>query len=92
MKKRIECRVSGRVQLVMYRDFTQRNAKALGVVGSVKNIEDGTVFVVAEGEESQLLKFIEKLKQGPVLADVEHVQVEWKDVFGVYQKFSILYK
>lgn len=92
MKQRIECHISGRVQLVMYRDFSARNAKALGLTGFVKNMEDGTVYLVAEGEEIQLTTYIEKLKSGPILADVERVIVEWKDSTGEFDKFIIQYK
>ena len=54
MKKRLECRITGRVQLVMFRDFTQRKASSLGLFGTVENKKDGSVVVVAEGEESKL--------------------------------------
>ena len=46
-------KVYGRVQLVMYRDFTQRKAKKLGLTGYVINQKDKTVKVVAEGKEKE---------------------------------------
>ena len=49
MNERLEAIVSGRVQMVMYRDFTARFARRLGLVGEVKNLSDGTVRVIAEG-------------------------------------------
>ncbi|MEK7118368.1 MAG: acylphosphatase, partial [Patescibacteria group bacterium] len=67
MKKRLECHIFGRVQLVMYRDFVVRKARGLGVVGEVENKEDGTVFLVGEGEGEKLLAFVEELKKGPFL-------------------------
>lgn len=91
MQKRIECSIVGRVQMVMYRDFATRKARALGLVGTVKNMDDGTVFVVAEGEESELMLFIEKLKTGPLLASVEHVDVAWKDASEEFSDFHIVY-
>lgn len=92
MQKRIECSVSGRVQMVMYRDFATRNARSLGLTGMVKNMPDGTVSVIAEGEESSLTLFIEKLKIGSILAHVEHVAFSWGDATGTFTDFHIAYK
>ena len=63
MQKRLLCEVSGRVQLVMYRDFTGRKAKQLGIVGTVENLNNGNVYVIAEGEEEALGAFLENLKK-----------------------------
>lgn len=78
--------------MVMYRDFAMRKATTLGIVGTVRNLSDGRVHVVAEGEEEQLTIYIEKLKRGSVLAHVEHVTLSWHDAVGAFTKFSILYK
>ncbi len=83
--------VSGRVHMVMYRDFTQHSARALGIVGEVKNMPDGTVHVVAEGERGKLEKLIEKLKQGPFLSRVDGVMVQWTEPTGQYTGFPIAY-
>jgi acylphosphatase len=91
MKKRIISQVAGRVQMVMYRDFTTRRARSLGLVGSVKNMQDGSVLVIAEGEESILLVFIEALKKGSLFARVDRVSVEWKDATGEFVDFTISY-
>ncbi len=91
MQKRIECSVSGRVQMVMYRDFATRKARSFGLTGMVKNMPDGTVSVITEGEESALLLFIEKLKIGSLLAHVEHVDILWKDATGEFTDFNIAY-
>lgn len=61
--KRIEYTVRGRVQLVMFRDFAKRNADRLGIVGMVRNNEDGSVSVIGEGEEVALAAFSEALKK-----------------------------
>lgn len=91
MTKRVECIVTGRVQMVMYRDFTARSARKLGLVGTVCNHEDGSVFVVAEGEEIALSKFILLLEKGPVLSRVENVAVVWAPAVGEYTAFTISY-
>ena len=67
MQKRLLCEVSGRVQLVMYRDFTRRKAKQLGMVGTVENLDNGNVYVIAEGEEKTLGVFLENLKKDHTL-------------------------
>jgi acylphosphatase len=92
MIKRFECTVSGRVQMVMFRDFTQRSARRLGLVGTVQNMPDGTVRVVAEGEEKMLLDLLEKLRVGPPFAKVERVDVVGKEATGEFTHFIIVYK
>ncbi len=92
MKKRIECKVTGRVQMVMYRDFACRKAKKLGLQGMVKNNDDGSVTVIAEGEEDTLTMYVKDLDQGSVLANVEHVDVVWLDVKEEFSQFAIAYK
>jgi acylphosphatase len=89
--ERLEAIVSGRVQLVMFRDFTQRKASGLKLTGTVKNLEDGTVEVVAEGPREKLEKLVAKLHQGPLLAHVEHVSVSWSPATGEFKKFRIVY-
>lgn len=87
----IECRVTGRVQMVMYRDFTQRKARLLELFGFVRNNPDGSVTVVAEGEKEGLTRFIEKLHKGSLLARVDDVEVEWKAATGEFKDFLITY-
>lgn len=89
--KRLEAIIRGRVQLVMFRDFVNRNARSLGLVGRVKNLSDGTVWLVAEGEEEKLRTLLEKIKKGPPLARVENVMDLWKEPTGSYQDFQIVF-
>ena len=87
----MECQVTGRVQMVMYRDFACRHARKLGLHGMVRNNDDGSVTLVAEGDEQVLMKYLRSLNQGPVLAHVEHVEVIWEDARGDFSKFMIMY-
>ena len=89
MKGAFRAIVSGRVQMVMYRDFAQRKARGLGIVGEVKNLSDGTVEVIAEGEKEMLEMYIEKLKRGPLLAQVQTVAVEWRTPSCAFSDFEI---
>lgn len=89
--KRIECVITGRVQLVMFRDFAQRKARKLGIVGTVENLPDGSVKVVAQGTAGNLLEFISYLKKGSMLAKVENVSVKWTEPAESFESFKIIY-
>lgn len=91
MFEEIYCRVEGRVQMVMFRDFTQRKARSLEVVGWVKNLPDGTVEVVAQGTPDMLKSLIEHLHEGSILARVDSVSVEWRAPSGHFDDFIIAY-
>ena len=91
MQKRLECQVFGRVQLVMFRDFIKRNARARGLVGIVKNNPDGSVSILVEGEETPLREILGSAKKGPLLSRVDHVEEKWTEPLGSYKKFDILY-
>lgn len=88
---RIECIVSGRVQMVMYRDFATRTAKHVGIVGEVENLSDGTVRVVAEGDKEVLQQYITALKRGSLFSRVEDVRVDWKEPTGTFTIFTLRY-
>lgn len=91
MHERLEAIVAGRVQLVMYRDFAQRKARGLRLVGEVENLPDGTVRVIAEGPRDLLTRYVEKLKGGPLLARVDSVTPVWLPAAGGYAGFEITY-
>jgi acylphosphatase len=83
--------VTGRVQGVRYRDYVQHAATNLGLVGTVENSTDGSVFVVAQGMPDVLKEFVEYLHEGSLLAKVDGVAVEWRSPSTTYQEFSILF-
>lgn len=85
----IHCLVSGRVQAVAYRTYVQDAAGELGLVGFVRNLPDGTVEVVAQGEPATLKDFVEYLHEGSLLAKTEAVAVEWQSARQNYEDFSI---
>ena len=87
----IEATVSGRVQLVMYRDFSARMARRLGLTGFVKNNTDGTVSVVAQGAKEKLIQYIDYLKRGSLLSRVDTVSVSWGNAARNYSGFVIRY-
>jgi acylphosphatase len=66
--------VSGRVQGVGFRYFTQREAQALGLTGWARNLDDGRVEVYAAGRRDRLDDMAARLRVGPALADVRSVE------------------
>ena len=68
--------ISGRVQGVGFRYFTQDAARREGLHGFVRNNDDGTVEAVAEGESDALERFERAIRRGPSRARVEHVMVD----------------
>jgi acylphosphatase len=66
--------VSGRVQGVGFRYFVEREASALGVTGTVRNLDDGSVEVQAQGTAAQLADLEGALWKGPRMADVRNVE------------------
>lgn len=81
--------VSGRVQGVFFRKFTQQQAKALGVTGWVKNTIDGKVELKAFGSQTQLEALIAKLWEGPMAAEVTDVVIENIGV-ELYADFKVM--
>ena len=91
MKKRITVEITGQVQFVMFRDFTRRNALSLNVSGWVKNNNNGSVSITAEGEEENLKKLLQFVSKGSLLARVDHAHVEWGAATGEFTSFVISY-
>jgi acylphosphatase len=67
--------VAGRVQGVAFRHYTKLRARELGLVGFVRNLDDGDVEVWAEGSESSVAELVRWLEHGPPAARVESVSV-----------------
>jgi len=87
--KRVHLKVYGLVQGVGFRWFTERKAKEIGVNGWVKNLWDGSVEIVAEGDEEDLKVFIEEIKKGPPLSRVDKIEERWEDYRGEFDGFEI---
>ena len=83
--------ISGKVQGVGFRNFTQMNAKQLGINGYAKNLPNGQVEVVAEGDKSQLYALVAFLKKGPRFARVDFLNTEERPFTGGYKTFDIRY-
>ena len=74
--RRVKILVSGRVQGVYFRVFTQNKAKHFGLKGTVRNLPDGRVEIIAEAEHPVMEKFIKWCQKGPVTARVDDVEID----------------
>lgn len=74
MKKSVILNIYGKVQNVGFRYQTKKKADLLQITGFVKNMHDGSVYVEAEGEENDLILFIQWCYSGPFWAKVEKVK------------------
>ena len=91
MNRRAEILVRGLVQGVFFRHTTKKKADEFGLAGSVRNLRDGGVEIVCEGDEEEIKKLIGWSKRGPQGAMVEHVDVAWKEYTGELKEFRVLY-
>ncbi|MEO7393862.1 MAG: acylphosphatase [Chitinophagaceae bacterium] len=66
--------VKGKVQGVFYRQSAKEKALELGIVGQIKNQPDGSVFIIATGDEYQLTQFIKWCRTGPSRAVVSALE------------------
>lgn len=89
-KKRVHIFVSGRVQGIGYRDGVRGKAEKLGILGWVKNLEDGRVEAVFEGEENKVKEIIEWARKGPFLAKVENMDIMPENFSGKFNDFKII--
>jgi len=80
--------ISGRVQGVWYRSWSQKTAQKLGLTGWTKNLSDKRVEIMACGTEAQLAQYETLLKKGPTLARVSEIQAETCP-FQTFETFEI---
>jgi acylphosphatase len=90
MMRRVKILVSGRVQGVYFRLFTQNKAKHFAVNGSVRNLPDGRVEIIAEAENIVIEKFIQWCRKGPVTARVDRIDIVELESEDVLTSFDIL--
>ena len=81
--------ISGRVQGVGFRYFTQEAAAREGVTGWVCNLPDGRVEAYVEGESEAVTRVERALRQGPRGARIAQVEVDIEEPSGAYSGFEI---
>lgn len=89
MTKRIHILASGRVQGVFFRASAKRVADTHGLTGYARNLPDGQVEIVAEGDESGLRALLDWCYRGSLLANVDGLSFDWRDAIGEFQTFQV---
>ena len=90
--KKLKATVSGKIWGVGYRARVITIAKAFRLVGSVQNLDDGRVGIIAEGEEDTLNTFLGAIRIKDRLIDVDDIEIEYADVTGDFDDFYKLVK
>ncbi|MGZ8192694.1 MAG: acylphosphatase [Methylobacter sp.] len=89
--RKVKILVSGRVQGVYFRVFTQNKAKHFAIKGSVKNLPDGRVEIIAEAAENTTIeKFINWCQKGPITARVDEIEIAELQCDEVLTSFEII--
>lgn len=89
MKKHLEAYFSGMVQGVGFRFTTERMARHFAVTGCVRNLPDGKVQLVAEGEESVLKDFLKAVRDSSMSPYIRDVKTTWSEATGNFKSFGI---
>lgn len=85
--ERWQLRVSGKVQGVSYRAYTEQKAQELGLTGQVRNLPDGQVEIIAEGAQAELEALKDWCFSGPPQARVDDVAVKTQTPTGEFSDF-----
>ena len=88
LNKRVHVYYEGLVQGIGFRFTAERRAISLGLKGWVKNLDDGRVEVLCEGEEQNIKVFLEKMIS-TFKAYIRDIDLEWADATGEYEGFDI---
>lgn len=90
-KGRVHVLIEGRVQGVFFRASTRDEARALGLTGWARNLPDGRVEALFEGDKRAVENMLAWCHKGPPYAYVDRVEVEWQPYQGDLTDFRIVY-
>ena len=90
MSNRVHLLIDGEVQGVGFRAFIKRKALQKQVTGSIRNLENGKVEVIIQGNKEEINSMIEICKKGPPWARVSNVDIDWNDKIEDYKEFRII--
>ena len=82
--------VHGTVQGVFFRQFVKENAEKLELRGFVRNLDEGTVEIILEGDKEKILHMIEMVKKGPAHSQIKNVGILEQKWSGEFKDFKIL--
>jgi len=89
--RRVHLLISGRVQGVSFRFAAREEARELGLKGWVKNLQDGRIEAVAEGEDAPVEEFVKYCRKGPPGAHVKSVEITEEEPLNDLAGFEIEY-
>ncbi|MBS1266762.1 MAG: Acylphosphatase [Candidatus Woesearchaeota archaeon] len=89
--KRAKITAKGKVQGVSYRLYIKKKANKLGLKGTVRNKSDGSVQIIAEGEEKQIEKLIHEARKGSFLARVDNLDIKYEKPTKDYDDFQVVF-
>ena len=89
---KVQVFISGFVQGVGFRAFVKKSALKIGVKGWIRNLRDGRVEAILQGEKDVLVKLIQLCKKGPFLSEVKSIEVFWNknDNEKFFEGFEII--
>ncbi|MCK4520712.1 acylphosphatase [Candidatus Parcubacteria bacterium] len=90
-RTRVHLFISGRVHGVFFRESTRIKAQQLGINGWVKNLNDGRVEAVFEGEDEKIKKIIKWARQGPIISRVDDIEIKEEKYENKFKNFEIRY-
>lgn len=89
MIRKVRLQVSGRVQGVYFRMFTQKKARQLEIKGFVRNLPDGRVEIIAEADHASVEQLIQWCHKGPITARVDQVDIIELETDEAFTAFEI---
>lgn len=90
-KTRAHVFVEGEVQGVFFRANTRKQARRRGVEGWVRNLDDGRVEAVLEGERGRVKEVVDWMRKGPWAAEVKNLEASFKEPEEEFERFEIRY-
>jgi len=90
-KARVHVLIEGRVQGVFFRAATRDEARALGLQGWVRNLADGRVEALFEGDKPVVENMLAWCRKGPPYAYVDQVEIDWQPYQGDLMDFRVVY-
>jgi acylphosphatase len=88
-RARLRIIASGRVQRVFFRRAAADQARILGIAGWARNLDDGSVEIVGEGERRNLVALAAWAREGPPHARVDAIQVDWEPCRDEFARFKV---
>lgn len=83
-------KITGKVQGVFFRATAKEKADKLGLSGYARNLPEGNVEILLQGKKEVIEEFISWAKQGPELANVEQITIQWQNITERLNQFEIL--